>query len=166
MENIGTYLIKGRKEKGLSREDIARITRIPLKFITALEEEDFDSLPEMVFVRGFVRTYCSEVGLSPDPILSQLKRDGQSKPVTPVLMGSTTINPMGMTTGTGTHKRQSRMGIALILLVFVLGLIFGVITLTRTTGFQQDMSQVTNPAPIHYPVKVKSGIEDTGTYFF
>ena len=163
MERIGAYLKNGRTAKGLSREDISRITKIPLKFVTALEEESFSDLPQEVFVRGFVRTYCKEVDLAPDPVLGRLNEVLVPEPTMQIHEEGPALGLANIQGGSG--KKRSRMGIALVLLFFVLGLLFGIITLTRTPGVQ-DMSQVTSPTHIDYPATVKTGAEDTGRYFF
>ena len=163
MERIGTYLKNGRTAKGLSREDISRITKIPLKFVVAMEEENFSELPQDVYVRGFVRTYCKEVDLAPDPVLDRLNEILVPEQTRNIPMEGPALGLAGIQSGSG--RKHSRMGIALVLLFFVLGLLFGIITLTRTPGVQ-DMSQVTSPTHIDYPATVKTGAEDTGRYFF
>jgi cytoskeletal protein RodZ len=68
---IGRVLSSARENAGLTLAEMARITRIPASSIYALEEGRFDSLPAPVFVRGFIRSYCHEVGLAPSDILAQ-----------------------------------------------------------------------------------------------
>jgi len=151
MESVGTYLINGRKARGLTREEISRVTKIPLRFITALEEDDFTNLPEDVYVRGFIRSYCQEIDQSPDPLLTSLK---QRRPAAPVIAPDEgrVIDIVENETRVG--RAHSKMGLALVLLFFVLGLLFGIISLTQAPGLR-DMSQVTNPAHIDYPSTIK-----------
>ena len=52
----------------MSVEDIARITRIPQRSLEKLEAGEFDQLPADVFVRGFVRSYASCVGIDADEV--------------------------------------------------------------------------------------------------
>ena len=68
---IGKILSAAREDAGLTVIELARITRIPATSIYALEEGRFESLPASVFVRGFIRNYCREVGLDPSDILAQ-----------------------------------------------------------------------------------------------
>jgi len=165
MEHIGEYLINSRMEKELSREDISRLTKIPLKFVSALEDEDFDVLPQHVYIRGFIRTYCKEVGITPDPVLSRLNEIlAPETPKRVVENGTLLGRPSPMMT-TKNPKHRSRMGISLVLLFVVLGLLFGILALTQKTGMQ-DMSRATNPTHNTYPATTNQGIEDTGRYFF
>jgi len=44
-----------RESKGLSLSDVSRITKIPLKYLKAIEEFDSKHLPAMVYVQGFLK---------------------------------------------------------------------------------------------------------------
>ncbi len=66
---FATWLVAGRAARDLSREHVARVTRIQLRTIERLEEGRFDELPADVFVRGFIRNYARCVGLSVDEAL-------------------------------------------------------------------------------------------------
>ena len=68
-ESVGPYLKKTREGQGLSLDQVASLTRIQSKFLQALEEEDFQQLPEQVFTRGFVRTYSRAIGLDEEDSL-------------------------------------------------------------------------------------------------
>lgn len=57
--------------RGLTREHVARVTRIQLRTLERLEEGRFDELPADVFVRGFIRNYARCVGLSVDEALTR-----------------------------------------------------------------------------------------------
>lgn len=57
MKSIGAYLQQKRLEKTLTLEDIAAITMIRPPILQALEEGIFEQLPELVYVKGFIRRY-------------------------------------------------------------------------------------------------------------
>lgn len=56
-KSIGAYLRSQRLEKNLSLEDIAAITMIRLPILQALESGNLEQLPELVYVKGFIRRY-------------------------------------------------------------------------------------------------------------
>jgi hypothetical protein len=60
--SFGEALRREREARGVSLEEIAHKTRISRRYIEALEQERFESLPGRVFVRGFVRAYCECIG--------------------------------------------------------------------------------------------------------
>lgn len=66
---LGAYLRALREAKGSSLEDMARSTRVGIRHLEALEEERLADLPSPVFVRGFIRAYCSFLRESPEVAL-------------------------------------------------------------------------------------------------
>lgn len=63
MENPGEYLKREREQREVPLSKIAESTRVPLKFLDALEADDFDSLPHPAFVKGYIKSYCKFLGL-------------------------------------------------------------------------------------------------------
>lgn len=66
MESPGEYLKREREIRGINLKDISRVTKISLRMLKAMEEDDHTVLPAPVFVRGFIRAYCRFVGLDGD----------------------------------------------------------------------------------------------------
>lgn len=54
---VGTYLKEKREQKGISLEELSSKTRISLLILDALEHDRTEDLPEMVFVKGFIKSY-------------------------------------------------------------------------------------------------------------
>jgi cytoskeleton protein RodZ len=73
MGTIGPRLRAAREARNLSVEQAADDTRIALRFLQALEREEFDALPAPVYVRGFLRSYANYLGLEPQSLLSELE---------------------------------------------------------------------------------------------
>ena len=69
--SIGARLRRERESLGMSIEEIARATRIPVPSLERVEADRFDDLPGEVFVRGFLRSYAKTVGLDADEIVAQ-----------------------------------------------------------------------------------------------
>lgn len=72
MRDVGLRLREAREAREMSLEDIARITRIPRATLEAIEEGDTTGMPPVVYVRGFVRSYATTVGLDANELLHQL----------------------------------------------------------------------------------------------
>jgi cytoskeletal protein RodZ len=68
-ESVGPFLKHARETQGLSLDQVASVTRIQLKYLQALEEEQFAALPEPVFTKGFVRTYARSLGMDEQDVL-------------------------------------------------------------------------------------------------
>ncbi|MFQ5428602.1 MAG: RodZ domain-containing protein [Thermodesulfobacteriota bacterium] len=63
MESPGTCIKRERELRGFSIKDVHEATRIPEKNLLALEADDFESLPQRAFVKGYIRACCKYMGL-------------------------------------------------------------------------------------------------------
>lgn len=66
---VSQQLSSAREAKGLTLENVAEKTRIPLRHLHAIEEGDFAALPSSTYAVGFVRAFarvvdCDEVALA------------------------------------------------------------------------------------------------------
>ncbi len=66
---LGDTLQRARQARGITIEDAARATRIPRRYLEALEQENFTILPAPVYARGFLRSYSGYLGLDPGELL-------------------------------------------------------------------------------------------------
>jgi len=68
-QSLGTYLRRRRERAGLSVEAVSAGSRIVPRLVEALEADRPDLLPAPVYVRGFIRAYCAQVGADPEAAL-------------------------------------------------------------------------------------------------
>jgi cytoskeleton protein RodZ len=66
---LGTYLRLRRERSGLSVEAVSAGSRIVPRLVDALEADRQDLLPAPVYVRGFIRAYCAQIGADPEEAL-------------------------------------------------------------------------------------------------
>lgn len=71
-KKMGEMLREARLQKGLSVADVAAQIRLAPRQIEALEADDLAQLPELPFVRGFVRSYAKLLQLDDVPLLASL----------------------------------------------------------------------------------------------
>lgn len=69
---VGRFLSQARQQRGLSRDDVARTTKIPPTLVEALEEGLAERFPERVFLMNYVRSYALAIGISADDALGRL----------------------------------------------------------------------------------------------
>lgn len=74
--STGAMLREARERLGLSLADVADQIKFAPCQIEALENDDFRHLPEMAFVRGFVRNYARILQLDVQPLLESLPQSG------------------------------------------------------------------------------------------
>jgi len=69
MSGLGQYLSGLREERGLSIDEMARVTRVASRYLEALERDDLTALPAPVFTKGYIRAYCQALGVQSDEAL-------------------------------------------------------------------------------------------------
>ena len=63
MFEIGNSLREARFRQQLEFGELEQATKIRARYLRALEEESFDTLPAQTYVKGFLRTYADYLGL-------------------------------------------------------------------------------------------------------
>lgn len=74
----GLVLRLERERKGLSTEEVAGQMRLMRSQVEALEADDYEALPGVVFVRGFIRNYAKLMQIDPAPLLESIDRPKDS----------------------------------------------------------------------------------------
>lgn len=77
MQGIGAVLKRVRLEKGITLEEIADRTKIRVKFLEAIEEENFDVLPGAIYARGFVTSYIKYLGIADWPEVQEIMKNAR-----------------------------------------------------------------------------------------
>ena len=76
-------LYAARERKGVDLYRAERDTKIRARYLGALERGDYKELPGAVYTKGFLRNYALYLGLDPDEVLVQWRRergDGKEQP--------------------------------------------------------------------------------------
>jgi cytoskeletal protein RodZ len=68
LTEIGTHLRNLRAKKGISLEEIATKTMVQQRFLDAIEKGQIESLPEPLYVRGFIRRFAEALGVDGIPL--------------------------------------------------------------------------------------------------
>ncbi len=69
MTELGNKLREAREKKDLSLRDISQITKIQIRYLNALEKNEYDIFPGDVYIKGALKNYAEVVGLSPEEII-------------------------------------------------------------------------------------------------
>jgi cytoskeletal protein RodZ len=80
-------LIAARERKGVDLLRAERETKIRARYLAALEAGDYGDLPGSVYTKGFLRNYALYLGLDPEDVTRQWKRErgDLAMPAEPVL---------------------------------------------------------------------------------
>jgi cytoskeletal protein RodZ len=68
-------LLAARERKGVDLYRAERDTKIRVRYLAALERGDYRELPGAVYTKGFLRNYALYLGLDPDEVLLQWRRE-------------------------------------------------------------------------------------------
>ncbi len=71
--SVGQILRDARAAQGIALDDAAARLRLMHRQIEAMEADDFESLGQPVFARGFVRNYARLLGLAPEVLLARMQ---------------------------------------------------------------------------------------------
>lgn len=61
--SVGDQLRLAREAKGLTLDDVAAQTRIPIRHLRSIEDSRWEDLPAVTYTVGFARNYANAVGL-------------------------------------------------------------------------------------------------------
>jgi len=70
MASFGEELRRERELRGVPLREIAEATKVNLRFLEALERNEFDTIPGGLFTRGFIRAYANHIGADPEKLVN------------------------------------------------------------------------------------------------
>ncbi|MBA7689363.1 hypothetical protein ES703_97869 [subsurface metagenome] len=112
MESIGLTLQQARQKRRLKLETIGKKTKISIRYLKALEAEDWDAFPAPTYVQAFLRNYANFLNLDSDELIREYKKYLQ--PTTKVPVAERLI-PKGMRT-----KKMTILPIAISIVVLII----------------------------------------------
>ena len=71
-KTVGETIRQAREEKGLSQEEVSRVTRLSLSIIRRLEQDRFAELPEGLYLQNYVRILGEHLGLDVGALMAIL----------------------------------------------------------------------------------------------
>jgi cytoskeleton protein RodZ len=71
---IGDTLSEARTRRGVDLEEVHAATGIRPRYLEAIEQEDWDALPEEFYARAFLRKYAQYLDVDPDPLVEEYRR--------------------------------------------------------------------------------------------
>ncbi len=74
-KTVGNLLSRARRKKKLTLEQAENETKVRIKYLQAIESDNWQIFPNKVYVLGFVRRYARFLGLKEDEIVREFKRE-------------------------------------------------------------------------------------------
>jgi hypothetical protein len=73
--SLGSELKSSRESKKISLETVSKRTKIPVKYLEAIEENRFDVFPSQTYAKGFIRAYAKVVGMDAQVLTRQFNAE-------------------------------------------------------------------------------------------
>lgn len=152
MAGEGQMLRAAREEKQWSLTYTEEITKIRVRYIQALEAEEYGILPGTTYTKGYLRTYAKQLGLNPDEVIELYTHSLNPETVTPQILPKLPMiksHPMWV--------RPVKVG---IMTVVAIGLVFGISHLTKS---HEKIADTPYTAPLPSAPKAEASKSTSGT---
>jgi cytoskeleton protein RodZ len=137
MASFGENLRREREMRGVTLQEISAATKISVRFLQALENEDFEQLPGGIFTRGFIRAYAKYLGLDEEPTLAEYLQ---------VVPAKTDLDLARLAVTRPGEKRGGPQGPVVVLILAVV-LVAGGYALYRYSRMASEASVPAAPSP-------------------
>lgn len=137
MQSLGQHLKKERETRQVALPELAQITRIPVRMLRGLEQDDYGNLPADVFVRGYIKAYCRALSMDEAPVLEWFTRGRPTEKDLPVAL------PLVDAPETG---RRFGIAIALVILLILFTLALSIVLRPRHRDTPIELSMVNSPS--------------------
>ncbi len=81
MGSFGEKLRREREARGVTLDEIAKVTKIGTRSLKALEDENFSILPGGIFNKGFVRAYARFLGMNEEEAVAEYQKSANDQPL-------------------------------------------------------------------------------------
>src|SRR5436190_19489580 len=115
-QTIGEKLRLAREARGISLREISEQTRISIRYLEAIETDDYQRLPGGIFNRSFIRAYAKFIGYDEHNALEDYARTLRERGETDD-EGSKMRHSLVYTDDGGTHSRSSLKTLILAILI-------------------------------------------------
>lgn len=137
MFEIGSTLRETRVRRKTTLQQAEDDTKIRVKYIQAMENDDFDLMPSPAYVKGFLRTYSGYLGLDADVMLDEYR--SRFEP-------NEEHEPFGGNSALGrphAHRRRNTLAFIAVLSLLILGLLY-MLGLGHSSGKSPTVPPVTS----------------------
>jgi cytoskeleton protein RodZ len=73
MAQIGSILREARIRMGLSLKEVSETTKVRVKYLAALEDDDYGAIPGPTFIKAYLRTYATVLRLDADVLIEDYR---------------------------------------------------------------------------------------------
>ncbi len=159
MPSFGENLQREREMRGVTLQEISAATKIGVRFLQALEAEEFGKVPGGIFTRSFIRTYAKYLGLDEERVLAEYQLVAHPKP-------DFDLNRMTASRSTSGHQGSRGPLLGLFLAILLISGGFGVYRYshrtTETASNERPPAQSPPPAATPAAASQPTSVPATG----
>src|SRR2546421_12259311 len=136
-QSIGEKLRLARETRGIALREISEQTRISMRYLEAIETDDYRRLPGGIFNRSFIRAYAKFVGYDEQEAIDEYAREQESN-------NEVTVKPYKSLVYTDTGGGRSPL-VTLLLAVIILA-VLSLLVWAGLHFYQRSVAPKTQPS--------------------
>ena len=148
--SIGEKLRLEREARGIALRDISENTRISMRYLEAIETDDYRRLPGGIFNRSFIRAYAKFIGYDENQAIEEyartLREHGESSEDAPPKLFRSHVY-------TDDSAHQSRSSLKTLLLAIVILVLLSLAVWTALYFYQRRVARNETPTPVNLATK-------------
>ena len=144
---IGAILASARRSKEMSLQEMSDILRIPKNYLKSLENSDFENLPGIAYVPGYIRSFCKATDIDSSALIAAYLSFVDDKDVAPIYE----------VPGQALVPKFSKSSVAMIAVIIAIIGYTGWFTVLRDTPVQ-----IVSVPPLSEQVSQIADVNDTG----
>jgi cytoskeleton protein RodZ len=119
--SIGNVFREARNRRKIDLSEVEAATRIRVRYLRAIENEEWEALPGGVYTRGFIRTYGGYLGLDGDRLADDYRKsvEGGRRPGPDPVAGSASAPPPSW----DLRALRAPLTVGIVLLIAVLAIV-------------------------------------------
>ncbi len=138
-KEIGAFMRGLREQFALTPQDISERLHIRVRYVTAIEEGNYDAMPGKVYARGYIHTYAEFLGLDADHLVAQCFATTTAAPEAAAGNKAAEFKPAARVVAPASNGRLVMGALGALLLV--------AIGYARLGGSESETAAVESPAP-------------------
>jgi cytoskeleton protein RodZ len=84
VQSLGERLKKTREKQGVTLDEVCVNTKVAVRFLEAIEADQFEKLPGGIFNKGFIRAYAQQLGVNDDEAVADYLKAAGLQPTIPL----------------------------------------------------------------------------------
>ncbi|MCQ2054227.1 MAG: helix-turn-helix domain-containing protein [Fibrobacter sp.] len=148
-ERLGSYLARAREARGMTVEDLARVTKLTLANINLIECGDWKAFPVEAYLRSYLNSICGKLNLDAKHVLDWYSAECGSKYAS--LLADSPAKPTKVKPLNEEEAKPRSMAVPIVIIVLGLAFVVGSHFL-KEMGKAEAIVDQPKPAAVEEPV--------------